>query len=153
MTRNYAEEMRLVLDEYAIVTDPTITTAHRIVDHLRATDPDLLAGYLDIRAAEIIRNDLNYLDRASRAHVRQTQARGVFADAVITGSVKGWLDERIKYVINESKDRRALRDMTHDDLTFVAEDYHARFEEIFFRELARQVTTGTVGDHFTEEEI
>lgn len=158
MSRNYVAEMRAVFDaeasgEYAI---PVV--ASHIVEKLRATDPELLSGWLDANAVTFIGEALGGRDRSSRSHARAVARRGVFGkaaegDASVLGEFLS-----LSYVVNEDNLRKPLRSMASTDLTFVAHGYEAdaksaRFEAQFFRALAKKVGADTVADHFTEQQI
>lgn len=158
MGRDYAADMRAVLEAETAATEPAPIVAARVVEKLRVTDPDLLGGWLDLNAVHAVRDAITHIDRSVRAHVRGTEGRGVFADAVKNGTVAGWLSDRVKYVISPEGDRKPLRLMTHDELCFVANGYGDSakahlMEQAFFTALARKVKTGNVSDHFTEEQV
>ena len=152
--RDYLADMRAVLDSEA-TGDPAPLVADRVVLKLRATDPDLLAGWLDAQAVAFIRDAIGYADRSTRARNRVVAARSVFADDADRGDVTRWLSTR--YVVEDGR-RPTLGEMTAADLRFVARSYDddakaARMEAAFMRALAKKVGAGRVSDHFSEDQI
>lgn len=162
MSRDYAAEMRAVIDaetSHGPYASPVV--AEHIVEKLRATDPELLSGWLDAQAVGIIRHAINLRDCSVRSRVRATAGRSVFArqaaeheagDAV---ALSGWLS--VVHVV-EGGSRKRLAEMTADDLGFVADDYGRRaaenaLAESFLRALARKVGSGKVADHFTDAQL
>lgn len=153
-SRDFLGEMRAVLDSEA-TGDPAPLVAERVVAKLRAVDPDLLAGWLDVQAVAIVRDAIGYIGRSTRTRNRAVGARSVFAEDAERGDVTRWLST--PYVLADGR-RPTLAEMTADDLRFVASEYDARakanrFEAVFMRALAKKVGAGTVADHFTEEQI
>lgn len=152
--REYVAEMRALLDSEAN-GDPAPVVAERVVGRLRTTDPDLLAGWLDVQAVSLVRDAVGYIDRSGRARARATSARSVFADDAERGDVSGWLSTR--YVLDDGR-RPTLAEMTAGDLRFVAGQYDAeakaaKTEAAFMRSIAKRVGSGVVADVFTEEQI
>ncbi len=162
MTRDYAAEMRAVIDtETGHGPYVSRVVAREIVEKLQANDADLLNGWLFSQAEQLVWTAINGRDRSARAHARSTGSRSAFAaaadehDAGDSTSLGRFLGCR--YVVEDGS-RRPLADLTKADLTFVAESYEDRarqnaFEAAFFRALAKKVGRGTVADHFTEERI
>ena len=156
MSRDYAAEMRAVIDAEFHDGDAAPVVAARIVDKLRATDADLLNGWLAANAVSFVRDAIAYGERSARAHNRAVARRGVFADAATGGDVTSFLSTR--YVVDGDGHRMALAAMGGPQLRFVAAEYDAdakaaRFEAAFMRALAKKVGGGTVADHFTEQQI
>lgn len=160
MERNFAAEMRAVIDaETAHGSYSAPLVAEHVVEKLRATDPDLLHGWLDSQAVQFVRHAINLRDCSVRAHNRGTRGRSVFAqaaEAAESGNLEplktGFLDER--YVIEDGTKAR-LGDMVKPDLLFAADDYAARkrenaLQEAFLRALAKKVGSDCVSDHFDE---
>lgn len=138
------------------------TVAARIVDRLADEDPALLIQFLQAHAIQIITRMIGEITRSQRSYTRATTARRVFAGAVERhqqgneNSLSPWLD--VMYVVNTNQQRKRLRDMDHDELTWAAEDYNARargnmLQSAFLRALAAKVGARTVGEVYTEEEI
>jgi hypothetical protein len=154
--RDYAAELRAVIDSEYQDGDAAPIVAARIVDKLRATDPDLLSGWLDAHAMSLLCEEIGRLDRSQRSHARAVASRGAFSQAIRDGDVAGFLETR--YVVDEAKTRLPLSKMTGEHLRYVASGYlatanAARLEAAFFRALAKKVGSGVVADHFTEERI
>jgi len=162
MSRDYAAEMRTVIDAEAQGTYASPAVALHIVEKLRATDPDLLAGYLDVQAVQIIRHAINLRDCAVRTHNRTNASRSVFRQAAEdfaegddTGLRTNFLGE--VYVLDDGM-RMPLREMKAAELTFAADDFASRarenaMREAFLRALARKCRTKPVGEVFAEEKL
>lgn len=163
LERDYAAEMRQVIDEQTAASEPYVsrTVAREIVEKLTVNDPDLLHGWLEAQAEQLIWAAINQRDRSHRAYARVANSRSVFASAAAdaeggdTTALGHWLSCR--YVIADGS-RSALADLTKADLLFVADSYDARarhnaFEAVFMRALAKKVRNGCVADHFTDEQI
>ena len=77
--RDYAAEMHAIMLAEMANGEPLPDVAERIVEKLRQSDPDLLAGWLDLNARIILREAMGEISRTTRARAR-TSSRGVFAD-------------------------------------------------------------------------
>lgn len=161
--RNYAADMRTLVDEYTTGGEPynAATLATKITDHLRHTDPDLLSGWLDLQAESMLRTTIARIDASSRGHARTTSARTAFAQAVSAHAATGaeevfaqWLDTR--FTIGEAALRKPLRTMTRGDCQIVASSYEDRarrnnMQAAFLRAIAKKLTGDkTVGEVFNE---
>lgn len=161
MSRDYAAEMRAVIDAEAVGTYvPAVVAAH-IAEKLRETDPDLLSGWLDAQAETFIRQAINNRDNSQRTAARHSRPRSVFAadakaaEAGEPERLVGWLSTRFTV---EDGARKPLAEMTKDDLLFASDAYTARAEEnrmqaAFLKAVARKVKTGVVADHYTDEQL
>jgi hypothetical protein len=69
MTRDYAAEMRAVIDAEATGTYVPGVIAAAIVEKLREVDADLLVGWLDFQAETFVRQAINNRDNSLLAHV------------------------------------------------------------------------------------
>lgn len=162
MSRDYATEMRAVIDAEAQGTYAAPVVAAHIVEKLRATDADLLRGWLDLQAENFIRHAINLRDCSTRTHNRTAVRRSVFREAAENFEagnaeplVTGFLDE--VYVV-EDGNKVPLREMRSADLLFAADDYKARaaqhlMQEAFLRALAKKVRSKKVGDVLDEEKV
>jgi hypothetical protein len=161
MNRDYAAEMRAVIDAEATGTYVPTVVASAIAEKLRATDPDLLVGWLDAQAEQILRHAINLRDCSQRTAARHARPRSVFAadaEAAEAGEperLAGWLGTRFTV---EDGSRKPLAEMGREELLFVADAYEARAREnkltaAFAKAIARKVKTGVVGDHFTDEQL
>lgn len=157
MTRDYAAEMRAVIDAETGSEYSSPAVAARIVEKLRASDPGLLAGWLDAQAITIIRQAINHRDSSARTRARHVASRSVFAAAAAAHedgddtALDGWLNT--VHALGDGQ-RKRLADMTADELLYAADDYAARVRqnrmaEAFLRALAREVGSGVVADRFT----
>jgi hypothetical protein len=154
--RDYAGELRNLIEKETKDGDIAAVVAARIVQHLRDTDPDLLDGWLQGHAVQLVTDVIGTIDRAGRAHVRAVAGRDDFAESVAAGDVQGFLHTR--WVVDEADTRMRLTVMRAPQLRFVARGYRvvsrsAKLEAAFFAALAKKVGAGTVGEHFSEQQI
>lgn len=162
MTRDYAAEMRALMDAEAVGTYASPVVAAGIVEKLRATDPDLLSGWLDLGAVSFVRDAINQRDSSVRTHNRMTASRSVFrraAEAAEQGDEEelrtNFLGE--VYVVEDGM-KMPLRDMKAAELTFAADDFTQRANEnamraAFLRALARKCSRKPVGEVFDEDKL
>lgn len=160
-----AQDVREIVDQELEQVGDTYTVgtvAARVVDRLRTEAPELLAKFLDEHATQIISRMIGDLSRAERAHAKAKANRSVFREALRqyeegeSTVLVAWLD--IAYVVTVDSQRKRLRDMDKDDLTFAAGEYTDRarvnaVQAAFLRGLADRVGARTVGEVFTEEEL
>lgn len=160
--RDYAAEMRTLIDAETSggpYVSPQV--AEHIVNKLRATDPDLLNGWLQAQAVNFVRHAINLRDCSTRSHARATSGRSAFAaaaelhEAGAADAMSGWLD-----VVHPLEDgtRKRIADMTAVDLLAVADDYDARAREnglhaAFLKAIAKKVRKGKVSDHFDDAKL
>lgn len=134
MTRDYAAEMRALMDaEREIPGYASPIGAANIVSKLRANDPELLAGWLDAGAEQILRHALNLIDCGQRTHARTHAVRRAFQraaeDFAETGdesAVASFLELRFPV---EDGSRLTLGEMRRAERRFVADDYDKRAAE------------------------
>jgi hypothetical protein len=162
VSRNYAAEMRALLDaETASGPYISAVVAEHICEKLRATDPELLQGWLDQQAVNFLRHAINLRDCSVRSHARATAGRSVFkdaADAAEAGDTEalGTFLATVHVVADGSRVR--LAEMRKAELQFVAEAYDRRAAEnalqaAFLGALARKVGKGAVSDHYDEAKL
>lgn len=163
MDRDYEAEVHGIIEAEFTSGDVAGLVANRVVTKLRATDPALLAGWLDQRAQDVMRAEIGRVHASQRSQARIQGARSVFADVAAqaaegdTGPMQSWL--ATYHVVNEDRVRRRLAEMTRTDLLYVADRYDAsaaaaKLEAAFMRKLADRVPDGqTVGDVLTESQI
>lgn len=160
--RDYVAEMRAVMDaETGDGPYVAAVAAEHIVDKLRATDPDLLSGWLDVQAVPLINAAIRDRDRSVRAHARTAATRSVFrsaAEAAESGDTEA-LGQflRTVYVVEDGS-RVRLAEMRKPDLVFAADDYRERaqsnlLQEAFLRALAKKVGHDRVSDHFDDAQL
>lgn len=160
--RDYAAEMRAVMDaETGDGPYTSVVVAEQIVEKLRATDPDLLHGWLDAQAVGIVRHAINLRDCSQRSHARVMAGRSVFRDAAEaaeagdTGPLSRFLGT--VYVVEDGS-RVRLSEMRSPDLLFVADTYAKRaaenlLQEAFLRGLAKKVGKKKVSDLYDEAKL
>lgn len=159
--RDFVGEMRALIDAEATGTYVPATVAQDLTKKLRATDADLLAGWLDAQAETFLRQAINARDNSQRTAARHSRPRSVFAaDAAAAEAgdpepMARWLDVRFTV---EDGSRTPLREMTKDQLLFAGDAYEARAQEnkltsSFLKAIARKVGADKVADHFTDEQL
>jgi hypothetical protein len=154
--------MRAVMDaETAHGPYTSALIAEQIVEKLRATDPDLLQGWLDMQAVGFLRHAINLRDCSQRSHARATAGRSVFRDAADAaddgdaGPLSAFL--ATVYVVEDGS-RVRLSEMRQPELIYAADDYGKRaaenlLQEAFLRALAKKVGTGRVSDHYDDSKL
>lgn len=160
--RDYVAEMRALIDAetaegpYA----PTVVAEH-IVRKLRATDPDLLDGWLNAQAVQLVRMAINHRDSSTRTHARTAARRSAFADSVRlheagqSDAMVGWL--HVPFSVEDGTKKR-LADLTAADLDYVADTYEKRAAEnrmtaAFLRALRKKIGRGTVKEKFNDGQL
>lgn len=160
--RDFITEMRSVVDGKLAAPQIMVPLlAKDIADKLRANDPELLAGWLDVLAPQVlgdfIGRRLSSRRTVARIHGRRT-AFGEAAERFEAGdsaAVTPWLEMPYESA-DQSQKHLGLFD--HSDLTYAHDAYAERaarngFEAAFLGVLAKKVTAGTVADYFTNEQI
>lgn len=161
--RDYAAEMRRIVDaETGDVPYVSRVVATHVVEKLRATDPELLTGWLNAQADVFIWQMINDRDRSIRARARSTSSARRFsaaaadAEAGDSTALAKWLT--VPFTVADGT-RRQLGEMSRDDVLFVADSYGARarenkMTEAFLRAIARKVAKGgAVRDYFSDEAL
>lgn len=160
--RDYAGEMRDLIDRVANGEYATPLVAAQLVTRLRSEDPELLQGWLDEQAVQFLRHAINQRDAAIRTHNRRSRARSVFSGAVAAFqagnrfALQGFQEEHYP-VANGSK--KPFGRMTHDDLLYAAEAYGRRkaqnaLQEAFLLAVADRLADGqVVEDVFDEDQL
>lgn len=158
--RDYVTEVRALIDVEMKPGDIPPVIAARIVEKLRATDPELLAGYLDAHAVDTIRYDIHAILSSARGRARTVSRMGAFQDRVINGGdPAGWLSDAVTYPIDKTGAQMPLRLMTGEQVLYAADTRTSQgkallTEAAFLRALAKRVPAGqTVGDVFDEQQI
>jgi hypothetical protein len=161
--RKWVEEMDDIIERHTNVpTYQTRIVAQDIVSYLLANDPDLLHGWLRIRAADLLHEVINRRDRSRRARGAIQRKLKNFNDTLeefVAGNeqpVRSFLSA--PYVINQENDRKYLRDMNREDLVYVADEYSNRAAAntalaALHYAMAKRVGEKTVGEVFTDQQI
>jgi hypothetical protein len=162
MSRDYAAEMRAVIDAEAQGTYSSPVVAAHIVEKLRATDPGLLRGWLDEQAVQFVRHAINLRDCSVRTHNRVAASRSVFRQAAEDADAGD--DEALRsnflgevYVVASGM-RMPLGDMRKPDVSFAADEFAAKakqhaMREAFLRAVAAKIGRRCVGEVFDEERL
>jgi hypothetical protein len=161
--RNYASDMRAVIDaETGEGSYAAPIVAEHIVAKLRATDPELLNGWLQEQAVNFLRHAINLRDCSVRTHNRLTARRSVFREAreaLENGDPEPMRSNFLgEMYLTEDGTKVPLREMRKAELTYAADDFAARvrdnaMREAFLRALAKKVGKGKVSDHFDEDKL
>lgn len=160
--RDYAADMRAVIDaETANGPYNAAEVAAHVVKKLRATDPDLLLGFLERQAEYLVRQMIIQRDCSTRTHARTHARRNAFG-AAAREAEQGQPEKLVKWLEVpfpvQDGTRKRLADLRADDLDFVASDYEHRANEnaltaSFLRALQRKVGRGTVGAKFSDDQL
>lgn len=163
--RDFAADMRKYIDEGRAEGRAynAAELAAYIVYKLKGEDRELLYGWLEAHAEPTIREAITRIDAASRAYARHTAPLSVFKEA--TDQAENGNPEPLRqgflqavYVINAENDRKALGDMTAEDVLYVSAGYDrrarsAKLEAEFLRQLAAKIGNGRVRDMFDNVEL
>lgn len=160
--RDYCREMRQIADEVT-ADGPYIprVAASEIVAKLRATDPDLLDGWLQAQAEHFVWQMINDRDRSVRAAIRHRKKPREFASAVKSHN-NGDSAPLLKFMdmplTIANGTRPVLGDLYRDDLLYVQGTYERRTRDnammgAFLGALAKKVGDGRVRDHFSEDQL
>lgn len=160
--RDYCGEMRKVIDE-ASSHGPYVPRqlATEIVEKLMVNDRELLMGWLRAQAEHFVWQAINDRDRSARSHARTAMPRRRFHEAAAGPAAERSVKIRdflgMRFSVADGT-RRELRDLKAEDLTFVGDDYERRenenaFWKVFMRALAKSVGEGSVGDHYSNEQL
>jgi len=162
MSRDYIADMNTAIEDAIPDGDYTAPlVAADLVDRLRTEDPDLLTGWLDLRAAVFLADAVARRSNSRRQAARTAAPRRAFAEAARsfadTGDAEGLRPFAAEYVVDEDNTRRTVARMTAADCLFVAGRYdetarQAKLEASFHRAVAKKVGAGVVGEVFTEEQ-
>lgn len=160
--RDYAADMRALIDSMATGEYAPPLLAAQIVNKLRSEDPGLLQGWLDEQAVQFLRHAINCRDAAVRTHNRRAQTRSVFSGAVAQyqagnrHALQGFQEEHYQVA---SGVKKPFGQMTHEDLVYAAGAYGRRKEqnalqEAFLLAVAARIRDDqVVGDVFDEAQL
>lgn len=163
--RDYATDMRKIIDKLRTGSGNYNAgiLAHEVAQRLLSEDRELLYGFLEAHAVNTIRTMIIASDAATRSYARHNGPASVFADAVKSAEEGDYKPLKVGflqavYVINPDNDRKALKDMTAQDVLFVASSYDNRaksalLEAAFFRAVAKKVGKGRVADSFNNVQL
>lgn len=160
--RDYDQEFRQLIDS-VIPTSEFVARllAEDVVEKLRANDPGLLAGWLDLHAGDIIGDYVRSRCNSIRARSRTAIPRRAFAEAVerFTANNDPVVFDPFAavYVVNNDNLRRRVADMTSADHLFVADRYAddkntAAMLEAFHRAVAKKIGTLRTADVFSPDQ-
>lgn len=162
MTRDFAEEMRKAI-EHETGSGPYVArvAAAEVVARLRLDDPELLAGWLDLHAEDLVWRTIGDRDRSLRAQARANAGRSRFrdaADAAAGGNMEPMHRLLDMPFVLASGERVPLKRMTAADCAYVASGYElsahrAGMHAALLRALERHIGNDRVEDHFTEEQL
>lgn len=158
--RDYIAEMSRAVEDAIPEGDYVASVvAAELVEHLREQDPELLSGYLHLKAAVILADVVARRSNSKRQAARSGAPRRAFAEAASSfatdGDVKVLSPFAVEYVVDESNTRRAVANMTADDCRFVAAKYEdaariSKLEAAFHRAVGKKIGSKVIGEVFTE---
>lgn len=160
--RDYLKEMNDFLDLMTPEEDYVAQlVAKEAVETLLNEDKDLLIGWLTLRAASIIAEQISQRSNGYRHKLRIPSRRSAFSEAAKTyereKNPEVMSPFTFEYTINEDNLRRRVGQMTSADCLFIADRYddiadNAKMRAAFHRAVAKRLEPGqTVEDVFTEE--
>ena len=146
--RDYSADMLAVLADALPNGDVVLpVVAAELAGKLRANDPDLLAGWLDLHAEHVLTDVLGMRLRSGRARHRAQAGASAFAEASAArdagdGEALSVFD--LRYVVGDDNRWRRLGEMTAVDHLYVADHYAhqshaAALLEAFHRAVAKKV--------------
>ena len=162
MSRDYIAEFDKYLTDRLPDGDfvaPVVSA--EIVEELRSSDPDLLSGWLDVRAEVILTDFIGTRDRTQRAKAVRQRAAVEFnsaAEKLAAGDPEPMRVFRERLVVSADNLRRPIGDMTKDDHLFVASEHTRRseaalLEASFHKAIAKKIPAGkTTKDVMSEED-
>lgn len=132
--------------------------AAELVERLREQDPELLSGYLHLKAAVILADVIARRSNSKRQAARLGAPRKAFAEAARTfadGDATALHPFAAEYVVDDENTRRTVASMTADDCRFVASKYEesariSKLEAAFHRAVGKKVGSQVIGEVFTE---
>lgn len=160
--RNYLSDMDAAIEEAMPDGDYVApSVAVDLVAHLRSMDPDLLAGWLNLRAEVVLADVIARRSNSKRQTARILAPRRAFAEAARSfqsdGEAVVLRPFAFEYVVDAANTRRTVAQMTAADCLFVAGRYEdsartARMEAAFQKAVAKKLGERTVAEVFTEEQ-
>lgn len=163
--RDYPAEMTALIEEATTGSDwvPALV-AEKLIDRLKADDPDLLNGWLHTLAPQLLTDAISTRERSARTTARRRAGARAFeaarqaaesgnADAltVFSGSFA------VTFVISDDDTRRRVADMTGADHKFVAAGYAreantAKMLAAFHRAVAKKAGPKRTAEVMSEAE-
>lgn len=160
--RDFLADMNAALDGAVPAGDYVApVVAAELVERLRTDDPELLAGWLNLRAPSILADVIARRSNSRRQSARTAAPRRAFRAAAesfaVTGEPSALSPFTIEHVVDDANTRRSVARMTAADCRFVAARYdstarQAKLEAAFHRAVARKVGRRTVGEVFSERQ-
>lgn len=159
--RDYAKEMRSIMESERANPDYTIATARdRIVEKLRDGDRDLWFGWLDLAGPGTVWEALDRIDRGHRHQTKQQALRGRFAEAA-AGHAAGDSTALLSFTampIRVGAGTMPLGQLGASQLLAAKAGYDQRANSermmsAFLGALLKKVGKRTVGEVFPEEQL
>lgn len=162
MSRDYRVDLQAFIEARMPDSDYVqAVVAQKITAELREKDPDLLAGWLDLNAEQVLNQYIGTQERSQRARVRAGADASVFGEAAdrhAAGDQTAMHPFQLRLVVTDDLLRRRVGDMTKADHLFVAEKYEetsnsALMESAFHRAISKKIPNGkTTSDVLSEEQ-
>lgn len=158
----YGSRINEVLHAFTPVGDfKASDVTDRAFAYLQDEEPELLAGWMDEVARQVLRSHFRAHLLRQRATWRATAQRRAFRNVVNeaeeTGDSTSLSDFSFSYVVNEESLRRRVGEMTADDHSFVASVHERSADRLlllaaFHRAIAKRIPPGkTTADVMDEE--
>jgi|SRR5688572_9066041 len=169
MPRDYAREMddlfiKIIDNKESYVLRDVAAEAHQ---WCQEHDPDLLNGWLELQAEDMMWHALNRRETADRAKASRVNRHAVFEQALQSAAPDGdrreakaylsMLDTR--FACNSSQERKKYGQMTKTEVLHVAGTYgkleqRSKLRRMFHEMVANGLSEGqTVGDQFTPRRL
>lgn len=135
--------------------------AAELIERLRAEDPGLLTGWLNLKASVFLADVIARRSNSKRQAARIGAPRRAFREAAEvfaeTREPVVFSPFAFEYVVDADNTRRAVGRMTKADCLFVAEGYEAtarqaKLQASFQRAVAKKLGDKTVSEVFGEEQ-
>jgi hypothetical protein len=172
--RNYAKEMRELIDERATGNYAAAVVAAELVAELSNKDPELLENWLYSNAGNLIRDLIMSRDKSRRGRNRaraneNVESKSVFIQAVEAGDLEKIAALRAEYADQQTEflkeryatadgSRVSLGEMNHDQRVWVADHYKETaasnlLQEAFLRAIDRKAGRKQTWEVFDEETL
>lgn len=161
MARDYPAEMTALIEESTQGSDwvPALV-AEKLIDRLKADDPDLLNGWLHTLAPQLLTDAISMRERSIRTVTRRrasARAFGKASEAAESGDLTEIGSFAVTYAIDDDNTRRRVADMSGADHQFVASDYTRKAKRsqmlaAFHRAVAKKVGKKRTADVMSEDE-
>jgi hypothetical protein len=168
MPRDFASEMEDVFNRHTADRDSYVLrdVAAKVIAWCQHNDPELLQGWLSLRAQDMIWDTLNKREQSNRLKAQRSTKHAVFnraLEAAYNGNAQPAREQMsmldAKFSCTPNHDRKKYRTMTSEEVLHVARNYariekHSGLRRAFHEMVAAKLLPGeVVGDRFTAESL